>query len=91
MRIKVQFRKYIPKIKEVSSSPLFWNKIIAIAISLIAIELYTMIHMAKEMIYETSRFHDAIPVYLMGGDIDVSSGSVEIDGAVDVRGYVDTY
>lgn len=90
MKMKAQLGKYIPMIKEASSSPLFWNKIIAIAISLIAIELYTMINMAKKMIYE-NRHNDAIPVYVMGGDIDVSSGSVEIDGAVEVHGSVGTY
>lgn len=78
-------RQYLGKhifstIKNAYDSALFWNRIIAIALSVIAIELFMIVNKDDE--------DDAIPVYVVGGNVDVS-GSVDVDNVVEVKGSVD--
>lgn len=67
-------------IKNAYDSVLFWNRIIAITLGVIAIELFVIVNKDNE--------DDAIPVYVTGGNVDVG-GSVDVDNVVEVEGSVD--
>lgn len=70
----------IVNIIQASKTSLFWNKVIAIIMSIIAIELLIIINGDDDS--------EAIPVYVVGGQIDVS-GSVDVENVVDIEGTVD--
>lgn len=73
-------RRIFSTIKNAYDSALFWNRIIAITLGVIAIELFMIVNKDDE--------DDAIPVYVVGGSVDVS-GSVDIDNVVEVEGSID--
>lgn len=81
MRRLIFVRRICPMIKEAFSSTIFWNRIIGISMVIIAIELFVVINKDKDT-------ENAIPVYVVGGDIDVK-GSVEVGNVVEVEGVVD--
>lgn len=73
-------RHIFSTIKSAYNSALFWSRFIAITLSVTAIELFMIINKDDE--------DGAIPVYVVGGSVDVS-GSVDIDNVVEVEGSVD--
>ena len=81
-------RRILSTIHNLCDSALFWNRIIAIILGVIAVELFIIVSKDDD--------NNSIPVYVVGGSVDVDNvvegeGAVDVNNTVRVNGMVCTY